>query len=200
MNDKTPPYHHGDLRATLLAMASQAIETDGLAKLSLRKLAAEAGVSHNAPYMHFAGKDALVAAVVAEGFGQLRARIAGAGGQEAFTSSDWAARVRLGFAAYIAFAQEKPGLYALMHVPVADRKDSTAPGTATLQNLAETLKAGQVLGCARPGDPRDMALWVWATLHGAASLTSKMRDAFEGRTPQDVTDIILDDLLVALAP
>ena len=61
-------YHHGDLRAAVLAAAGKLIEEEGLAGLSVREAARRAGVSHNAPYRHFPDRDALLAALAAEGF------------------------------------------------------------------------------------------------------------------------------------
>ena len=209
MPDRTAPYHHGDLRAKLVEIAARDIETEGAAKLSLRRIAAQAGVSHNAPYMHFASKDALLDAVIAHGFAELRSSIARAGGQEAWTRGDWAERMKAGLRAYIVFARDHPGLYALMHVPRARRQSpdrgetgssaDDAPGTATLQSLAAALEAGQRLGEVRSGSPGEMALWVWATLHGTASLVSEERAAFEGRSPDAVCETVLDYLIAALA-
>ncbi|MBO6637398.1 MAG: TetR/AcrR family transcriptional regulator [Roseitalea sp.] len=198
-------YHHGDLRAKLIDAAIDCVETDGVSKLSLRKIAGQLGVSHNAPYMHFASKDALLDAVVAAGFGKLRTNIADAGGQHTLTRSDWSGRVKAGFAAYIAFARERPGLYALMHIPrskadsEAGTSDANQAGRATLASLAATLEAGQRLGKVRPGDTSEMALWVWATLHGLSSLTLDQRSAFGGRTPLAVSEAVLDHLIRALA-
>ncbi|AHM05594.1 Transcriptional regulator, TetR family [Roseibacterium elongatum DSM 19469] len=202
------PYHHGDLRARLVEIAIDCIETDGVSKLSLRKMAAKAGVSHNAPYMHFPSKDALLDEVVTQGFARLRSRISDAGGRETMAKGDWADRVKSGFRAYVAFARDHPGLYALMHVPgsgqgaqdrpEAEAADADAPGTATLRGLAATLEVGQKLGRVRAGNTNEMALWVWATLHGIASLTSDDRAAFEGRSPEAVAETVLDCLIAAL--
>src|SRR3989344_4605919 len=54
-------YHHGDLR-TALVSAAEGLLASG-ATLSLRAVAKAAGVSHAAPYHHFANLDALLAAV-----------------------------------------------------------------------------------------------------------------------------------------
>ena len=66
-------YHHGDLRAAVLQAAGEILETEGLSGLSLREAARRAGVSHNAPYRHFADRESLLAALAAEGFGLLAA-------------------------------------------------------------------------------------------------------------------------------
>lgn len=56
-------YHHGDLRTALIEKGIEMINSQGVGSLSLRKLAAACGVSHAAPYSHFAGKDDLISAI-----------------------------------------------------------------------------------------------------------------------------------------
>src|SRR3954454_17419650 len=70
-------YHHGDLRRAIVTAALEILgETQSL-DFSLRELARRAGVSHNAPYKHFADKRELLAAVSAAGFEMLTKRMAG---------------------------------------------------------------------------------------------------------------------------
>src|SRR6185437_15171104 len=54
------PYHHGALRDALLEAAERVLERDGLAGLTLRAVAREAGVSHAAPTHHFGDLTGLV--------------------------------------------------------------------------------------------------------------------------------------------
>src|SRR6266700_7153152 len=65
------PYHHGNLRETLLQSAIRLIAEVGPTAFTLREVARQAGVSHNAPYRHFQDKDALLAAVATQGYGEL---------------------------------------------------------------------------------------------------------------------------------
>lgn len=67
-------YHHGDLRAALLRSALDLLDADGADALSLRAVARHAGVSANAPYRHYQDKEALLAALAAHGFTELKAR------------------------------------------------------------------------------------------------------------------------------
>ena len=67
------PYHHANLRKTLLAAAVALIGEVGPQAFTLREVARRAGVSHNAPYRHFPSKDELLLAVAAEGFERLTA-------------------------------------------------------------------------------------------------------------------------------
>jgi AcrR family transcriptional regulator len=61
-------HHHGNLRPALISAGIDILETDGVGALSLRKIAAAAGVSHAAPAHHFKGKTALLVAIAAYGF------------------------------------------------------------------------------------------------------------------------------------
>src|SRR5262245_42493142 len=99
-------YHHADLRPALLAAARRLLAECGAEALSLREVARKTGVSHNAPYRHFADRQALLAAVAAEGFATLAERTRAAGATAA-------ARRRLGpiGAAYVRFALDEPNLF-----------------------------------------------------------------------------------------
>ena len=63
-------YHHGDLKNALIEAGADILSKDGVSALSLRKVAQKAGVSHAAPYAHFADKQALIAAISTEGYKQ----------------------------------------------------------------------------------------------------------------------------------
>src|ERR1700728_5078487 len=65
-------YHHDDLRAALIASARHGLETARPEEITLKSLALRLGVSQSAPYRHFANRDALLAAVAAEGFERFR--------------------------------------------------------------------------------------------------------------------------------
>ena len=56
-------YHHGNLRQALIDAGIKIINEQGEQVLSLRKVAAACGVSHAAPYAHFADKESLLAAI-----------------------------------------------------------------------------------------------------------------------------------------
>src|SRR6266568_6229969 len=72
------PYHHGALRDALLKAAETVLERDGLAGLTLRAVAREAGVSHAAPTHHFADLTGLVSELAAIGFRQFNVAMAAA--------------------------------------------------------------------------------------------------------------------------
>ena len=76
MTSTARTYHHGNLRAALLARAEEALAAGE--DLSLRELARRAGVCHAAPRRHFADKQALLDALAEDGFERLGALLAAA--------------------------------------------------------------------------------------------------------------------------
>ena len=104
------PFHHGDLSAALVEVALEAIERLGHEAVSLRELAAAAGVSRAAPYRHFADRRALLSAVAGRGFAALDAAVM-AGSASGCTPR---ARLRCGARAFLRFAADRPHLFALL--------------------------------------------------------------------------------------
>src|SRR5438045_7151982 len=72
------PYHHGDLQRAIVNAALEVLSETQSTEFSLRELARRAGVTHNAPYKHFADKRELLAAVSAVGFDLLAKRLTNA--------------------------------------------------------------------------------------------------------------------------
>jgi AcrR family transcriptional regulator len=146
-------YHHGDLRAAVLAAAAKMMEKEGLAGLSVREAARRAGVSHNAPYRHFPDRDALLAALAAEGFSALGKALQNRSGRA------------LG-EAYVRFALEHPQRFQLMFGGrlARDRHgELRAHAEATHERLA---KAFAGLG----SEARFAAAAGWSLVHGLAQL------------------------------
>ncbi|KQW06243.1 transcriptional regulator [Leifsonia sp. Root4] len=170
------PYHHGDLRRTLLEAAARSLETDGIDALSLRQLARDAGVSHAAPSRHFRDKQALLDALAEDGFVRMSAALERASGAESATSP---AAVRARFdalaRAYVAFALAQPTLLALMfglkHSPDA-RAELIAAGHASMEVTMRVVLDAQATGAIGPGDAQRIALVAFATFHGIATLAS----------------------------
>src|SRR6478672_8746390 len=65
------PYHHGNLRETLIDAGTELARTGGPTAVVLRAVSREANVSHNAAYRHFADHEDLLAAVSAQCMRQL---------------------------------------------------------------------------------------------------------------------------------
>ncbi|WP_341719591.1 TetR/AcrR family transcriptional regulator [Micromonospora sp. FIMYZ51] len=164
-------YHHGNLRATLLAAAERSLRQHGAEQLSLRELAREAGVSHAAPRRHFADRQALLDALAEAGFArldaELRAALAAAG-------PEFEPRLHGVATAYLRFATEDAALLDLMfagkHRDGADRLVAAAAAAFGLLN--DLIMQGQEQGVLAPGDPQQVGIVLFATLHGIATLTN----------------------------
>lgn len=162
-------YHHGDLARTLVLAATQLVEQGGPAALTLREAARLAGVSVAAPYRHFADREALLAAVLAEGFDGLTAHTESA--RQA--APDALAALRAVGIGYVEFAVAHPSVYRLMFGPECDKTNHPAlmaAGERALGVLVRSVQDAQAAGRIRPGPPETVALGGWSICHGLASL------------------------------
>jgi AcrR family transcriptional regulator len=174
LRDMDRPYHHGRLRAVLLAEAERTLREHGVERLSLRDLARQAGVSHAAPRRHFADRQTLLDALAETGFTRLgnevRAAIDGAG-------EDQPARLRAAATAYVRFAAHDSALLELMFTaknaePSPALGESSARLFATFDDLIRQAQQADVLP---PGDPERLRLLFAATLQGIATLVASGR-------------------------
>lgn len=160
MNDR--PYHHGDLRAALLAAGEAELTERGVEGFSLRSVAKRAGVSHAAPAHHFGDVRGLLTALAAEGFRRFHAAMEA---QEAATTDPRERAVRAGLG-YLDFALARPALFRLIFS--STRTDFTDPDLVSAGNTAYRHLVGLIddLG----GDRSDVAA-LWAMSHGIADLS-----------------------------
>jgi AcrR family transcriptional regulator len=156
------------LRADLLGVAEQLLVEAGEAAVTLRAVAARAGVSTPSVYLHFADKAALVDAVALSVWGQLARLIATA----AATSPDPFEALRLRGLAYIRFGLAHPVQYRLlmMRPPVPGAEDAELAAASdcfchVVAGARACVDAGVFLG-----DPTALALGLWAACHGCVSL------------------------------
>ena len=164
-------YHHGDLRAALLAEAAAMIDEGGTSSVTMRAIGRRLGVSRSAAYRHFADKSALLVAVAAAGFDRLRERLeaVGAGAPDADIE-----RLSQVGEAYVRFALENPGHYRLMYGKEAiSREDLPELGevaNALFDELVHIVQTYQRSGKITRQDPRLQAYVAWGAVHGLASL------------------------------
>lgn len=160
-------YHHGDLRRVLLEVATAVVEDEGIDALSLRAVAGRAGVSHAAPYRHFADKHALVAAIAEAGFDELREDIAGAAGR----ATDARERLVEAAVAYVDFARRRPGRYEVMfRGPRTHAERAVEASDFAFAGLVGLIEAAQVEGALPDANAENMARVAWGLVHGLAEL------------------------------
>ncbi len=164
-------YHHGNLRRALLDEALAVIAEKGVEGLSLREVASRVGVSHAAPYHHFADKTALVHALAHEGLALMDDEMAAA--EEAAGGDPRQRLLGIGMA-YVRFAVERPDYYAAFNAP-----ELTSGGGGeqpeedqgdTWGRLISAVIACQKDGSLPAGDPVILGVYLWSLVHGLAEL------------------------------
>lgn len=169
---RTASYHHGDLRAALRDEAERILVTRGEAEVSLREVARAVGVSHAAPYRHYAGREDLLADIAAGGFERLHRGFAALPPVRDPGQCFVAMAHR-----YVEFALAEPAVYRLMFGPAvrkADHPRLAEAGYATLARLREVIQA---LGVPAPATAETMA--AWSLVHGLVSLILDQRLEYE---------------------
>ena len=157
------PYHHGNLRETLLAAADVVLATKGAAGLTLRDVARAAGVSHAAPYHHFASLDDLLAAVATRGFDRLSEAMA-----PTVAVADTKERLLQIGEAYVRCALANPAQFRVMFGPLCARKNEFPEMRAASARAFAMLLAAACAHDAKQGP--EIALTGWSLSHGLANL------------------------------
>ena len=163
------PYHHGDLRRSLIAYALMRIRRVGVAEFSIREAARAIEVTPGAAYKHFESKDALIAAAAAEGFRVLASRMNRStvelSGKEKLLETG---RV------YIAFASREPRLFRLMFSRIGLQDVGGKAQRDAIPSSFEQLRQAlaEVTGKPVAKVDADLLALAWSVAHGAASLIS----------------------------
>jgi AcrR family transcriptional regulator len=162
------------LRTELIEAAARLLESSGDAHaVTLTAVAREAGIATPSIYRHFAGRDQIIGAVVADRFERLDRALLDA----MATAPDPAAALRACCDAYCRFGLEHPGHYQVLftaRLPSAlaagSESEPDRPGARVFGRLVAAVQSCIDAGSARPGDAAFMAVNVWVALHGIVSL------------------------------
>jgi AcrR family transcriptional regulator len=176
-------YHHGDLKNALIKAGVEILSKEGIEGLSLRKVAQRAGVSHSAPYSHFADKQSLIAAISTEGFQQLYDALDAA---ISANPKNPKRQLQQGALAYVQFALNHTDTFKIMFSGVLE-KEKEYPAFVdisqkTFQRVVDMVQVCQDAGLLHSTPPEMMAVAVWGQLHGIVSL------ALEGQIPHTALD------------
>jgi AcrR family transcriptional regulator len=172
-NDR--PYHHGNLRDTLVEAAVRLARTGGPDAVVLRAVSREAGVSHNAAYRHFADQGDLLAAVSEFCMSQLAALMIERTAAVNVRAKGPRASARLNAVgrAYIEFARTEPGWFNTAFSGAAGGPGSAPAGEGPAgpfellsARLDELVQAGVLPAARRPG----AEFAAWSTVHGLSTL------------------------------
>ncbi len=160
-------YHHGDLRAALLASAATLIEERGIDAFSLREVARRAGVSPAAPSHHFDDARGLLTALAAQAFRDLGDAL-----EEGGVADDRETRILRQGIAYVGFAIARPGRFGLMWRSAL--LDAADPALDQASRRAFRALDKLVRGDADPAPAHDPAcapsIACWSIVQGFATL------------------------------
>lgn len=160
-----------DVRRELIAAAETVLVRDGPAAVTVRAVAAEAGIAPMGVYNRLGGKDGLIDALLIIGFDRLRDTVNDGHERDPIT------RMRACGQRYRQFALANRHFYAIMFedaLPRGDFSDEVAEHAATafgaLESFVTTVAAE---GLIETADPREAAQQIWSSLHGAVALELK---------------------------
>jgi AcrR family transcriptional regulator len=180
-------------RDRLVKAATDLLDAGGPAAVTLREVGRRAGVSHNAPYKHFADKEELLAAIAAH---ELASQTPGVREGRARTPVEHLRRM---MGAYIRWARRHPARFKLTFGPWSRGSHELAEAaTAARTALVASVSAAQEAKELRRGDPERVAALILATAHGAVDLALSGHLARTGKghaEPEDLVDDLLYDLL-----
>ncbi|MFF4753609.1 TetR/AcrR family transcriptional regulator [Streptomyces sp. NPDC002514] len=179
-------------RERLLDAAQALLDDGGIEAVTLREVGGRAGVSHNAPYKHFASKEALLAAVAAR---ELRRKAASFHGDRDQPAAE---RLRDSLHWAIARAVAHPNRFRLIYgrwpTDVAAELVHAAQEAelALIGLVAEAQEAGALPAGA---EPEKLTAVLRAAVQGAAELAISGHLSLDGRAKPEA---VVDDLLTLL--
>ncbi len=188
--------HEVGLDERLVEVTLRLLAEEGLERLSLRRIARRAGVSHNAPLRHFESLADLLAEVAASGFRLLAGAVDEASrALPPGTPPD--ERLRAAGRAYAEKAVANPDLFALMFRPeLLDARNASMRRDASeaFEQVVSLVRAAQAAGWQPDRDTRLLAGCTWASVHGLATLFAQgaLPGAVPGASLEDAMEVLFE--------
>ncbi len=157
------------LSERFMTVALELLRDEPAERLSLRRIAQQSGVSHQAPYVHFGDKRQFLAAVAGTGLQRAAANAAAA---VAAAGDDPRRRLHALVDAYVSFISQHPHLHDLAYGPLiakADHPRLQAAAIAYWDLLHDTIAACQPEETSEAEVLRRCAA-TWGTVYGIARL------------------------------
>lgn len=154
------------LRETILTISRDLLNEGGPSSLSMREVARRAGCTHQAPYHYFRGREAILVALVEEGYRALERAL-----REAREMSEGRApqdTTRAAGHAYLACALANPGVFRIMFR--SDMYDAGAHPGLHAASLAARSQLRSLAALAYGTDDPRAEVTLWAYIHGLATL------------------------------
>ena len=157
------------MEGALLASAADILESEGPDGLSVRRIAAAAGVAPMGVYNHFESKFGIVEALFIQGFERLSEAMATIADIE-----DPYEALREAGRRYRALALAQPMVYQVMFLrPVPGFEpsdDALVIAAAAFDSLVAAVQRAMSAGVIADASPTETAQLIWASIHGWVSL------------------------------
>ena len=174
-------------RESLIAAAAALLDGGGPAAVTLREVGRAAGVSHNAPYTHFADKEALLAAVASRELDRMSRVVDG----EAQGSARPDAKALM--TGYVAWALRYPERFKLTFGRwMRDDPELAATASASRSLLLAAVQAAQAHGELPAANPERLAGLLLALAHGAADMALSGHLSADGKGSAEPADLVGD--------
>jgi AcrR family transcriptional regulator len=185
-----------DVGRELVSAAEAVLVREGPGGVTVRAVAAEAGIAPMGVYNRLGGKDGLVDALLIRGFDRLRAAVAGG------TEPDGRDRLRACGQRYRRFALDNPHFYAIMFeaaIPHEFGSEEVAEhAAAAFDALVRNVEAAAAAGSIVAAEPREVAQQIWSGVHGAVAL--ELKDLVLTEDPEATYRAGLETMLRGLTP
>lgn len=155
----------GDLPQLLIEAGVALLDEEGAEGLTLRRIAARAGVSHAAPAHHFNGLPGLRIGIATRGFEDFRRELARTRDAQP-AEADAFQRLLAVNLSYIRFARRNTPLFRLMF----DQLPTQDAGLRTIARATYVLLQEHCLPFVRDREAAPFGTAVWALTHGFAML------------------------------
>lgn len=187
------PYHHGKLRDSLIEAGIELMNREGANQFSLRKVAAQCGVSQAAPYSHFSSKEDLLEAMrdyVTDRFMQVLETSL----QSCQDQNDPRRLIQMG-KSYVMFFIENPHYFSFLfsqpcfdvHLSLDDDETSNYPPFQLLKTVAVPI----LQAMSMPDEKmEDSIISMWATVHGLASIATMKNASYAKNWEAKIEDLI----------
>lgn len=187
------PYHHGNLRNSLIEAGIELINQEGAKQLSLRKVSALCGVSQTAPYSHFQSKEDLLEAMqdyVTEQFMEVLENAI----KSCPNQNEPSVIIQMG-KSYVMFFVNNPQYFPFLFSQPCMEINLSLDGDGT-KNFPpfELLKTIVFRIFGESGMPKekleDTIISLWATVHGLASIATMKNVHYDKDWETKIEDII----------
>jgi AcrR family transcriptional regulator len=190
-------YHHGDLRAALIAAAIELVREHGAAGFSLREAARNVGVDAAACYRHFRDRQEVLVAIAQEGFAKLAAAFVRARGR---ADGDTARETIVAMGrAYLSFALRHPAQFRVMFgesgLHARDPRLRLPDIERTAYEQLEEAARRYVEAEGGTVDASDVALSLWAAAHGVTRLSLDGAVPLDEAQARALLDRVMDAML-----